>query len=66
MSIGVGIFAKYGMENTAADDWGAIGNGYKGTQSVLELKLILGSTTMTWSKAFHLWPWGRIPQYRVG
>ena len=26
---------------------GAIGNGYKGIQSVLELKLILGSSTMT-------------------
>ena len=38
---------------------GDIGNGYKGTQPVLELKLILGSTTMTLVQGLSLVAWGQ-------
>ena len=48
MFTGVGIFAYFGVRKPASDDQEALGNGYRGAQSALEVTLVL---------APFLWPW---------
>ena len=59
MSISVGIFAKYGMENPAADDWGAIGKWLQRDSVSFGVELILGPTTMTLVHVFSPVAWGQ-------